>query len=69
MKQAKLDSHALLPEHVNPAATPTKFDSAMPMLKKRSGNFLAKKSVRVELCTSPSSTTMSGFSSPSLARA
>src|SRR5262249_53499931 len=52
-----------------PAATPTRFDSAMPTLKKRSGNFLAKKSVRVELWTSPSSTTTSGWASPSFSRA
>src|SRR5262249_46150931 len=46
-----------------------RFDSAMPTLKNRSGNFLAKYSVRVELFTSPSSTTMSAFVSPSWARA
>src|SRR6516165_9556941 len=48
---------------------PTRFDSAMPTLKKRSGNFLAKKSVRVELCTSPSTTTMSGCCAPASASA
>src|SRR5947207_12417538 len=68
-KQAKLESQARLPEPAKPAATPTRFDSAIPTLKKRSGNFLAKKSVRVELCTSPSSTTMSVRLSPSFARA
>src|SRR5437763_1398207 len=69
MKQAKLASHARLFELAKPAATPTRFDSAMPTLKKRCGNFLAKCSVRVELLTSPSQTTTSGYSSPSFARA
>src|SRR5579884_3174528 len=69
MKQAKLAAHACLPEQAMPAATPTRFDSAMPTLKKRSGYFSAKYSVRVELCTSPSRTTMSRRSPPSLASA
>src|SRR5205809_1795028 len=69
IKQAKLASHERLPELAMPADTPTRFDSAMPTLKNRCGNFLAKKSVRVELCTSPSRTTMSGYCSPSLANA
>src|SRR6266550_4507425 len=69
MNAAKLASHACLPAAARPLATPTRFDSAMPTLKKRSGNFLAKKSVRVELCTSPSRTTMSGCVSPSFASA
>src|SRR5438105_3393720 len=69
MKAAKLASQARLPAQVRPAATPTRLDSAMPTLKKRSGNFLAKKSVRVELCTSPSTTTMSGNLSPTCAKA
>src|SRR5262249_38238892 len=68
-KQAKLASQARLPDDASPAATPTRFDSAMPTLKKRSGNFLAKCSVRVELLTSPSRTTISGYCSPSLANA
>ena len=59
-KQAKLAAQARLPEAAMPAAALTRSDSAMPTLKKRSGNFLAKKSVRVELWISPSSTTMSG---------
>src|SRR6516164_9411728 len=68
-KQAKLASQARLPEAARPAAVPTRFDSAMPTLKKRSGNFLAKKSVRVELWTSPSTTTISGYFSPAAANA
>ncbi len=68
-KQAKLASQARLPDAARPLAALTRFDSPMPMLKKRSGNFLAKKSVRVELWTSPSRTTRSLYSSPSLARA
>src|SRR5262249_39689844 len=47
----------------------TRFDSAMPTLKNRSGNFLAKKSVRVELCTSPSTTTTSLWAAPNSASA
>src|SRR3982750_2574078 len=69
MKAAKLDTHARLPAPARPAATPTRFDSAMPTLKKRWGNFLAKCSVRVELWTSPSTTTTAGSSAPSWARA
>src|SRR5271166_439857 len=68
-KQAKLLSQARLPEQAMPAETPTRLDSAMPTLKNRSGNFLAKCSVRVELWTSPSKTTMSGYCAPILARA
>src|SRR6266542_6112231 len=68
-KAAKLASQARLPEAANPLAALTRFDSAMPTLKKRSGNFLAKKSVRVELWTSPSRTTMSGYCSPIFASA
>src|SRR5215213_2090609 len=66
---AKLASQARLPEAARPLAALTRFDSAMPTLKKRSGNFLAKKSVRVELWTSPSRTTMSAYCSPSFASA
>ena len=69
MKQAKLASQDRFPHEANPAAIPTRSDSAMPTLKKRSGNFLAKKSVRVELWTSPSRTTTSESCSPNLANA
>src|SRR5438094_4510599 len=68
-KAAKLASQARLPDAAKPPATPTRFDSAMPTLKKRCGNFLAKCSVRVELWTSPSTTTTSGCVSPSFASA
>src|SRR5438094_9194864 len=68
-KQAKLDSQDRFPQQARPAAMPTRSDSAMPTLKKRSGKFLAKKSVRVELWTAPSTTTTSEFSSPNLAKA
>src|SRR5262245_9408671 len=68
-KAAKLASQARLSEAASPLAALTRFDSAMPTLKKRSGNFLAKKSVRVELWTSPSSTTMSRYCSPIFASA
>src|SRR5581483_2513024 len=69
MKQAKLAAQTCLPDDARPPATPTRFDSAMPTLKKRSGNFLAKCSVRVELWTSPSTTTICGCSAPTCARA
>src|SRR5436190_689793 len=69
MNAAKLASQARLPEAARPLAALTRFDSAIPTLKKRSGNFLAKKSVRVELWTSPSRTTMSACCSPSFASA
>src|SRR5579871_1262984 len=68
-KQAKLASQARLPEADIPLAMPTRSDSAIPTLKNRCGNFLAKCSVRVELWTSPSSTTISEYCSPSLASA
>src|SRR4051794_87514 len=68
-KQAKLASQARLPDAAMPDAALTRFDSAMPTLKNRAGNFLAKKSVRVELWTSPSSTTTSANCSPTFARA
>src|SRR5262249_20192337 len=68
-KAAKLAIQARLPLLARPPPMPTRFDSAMPTLKKRVGNFLAKCSVRVELCTSPSTTTRSGSFSPSCARA
>src|SRR5262245_2663166 len=68
-KAAKLATQGRLPDDARPPATPTRFDSAMPTLKNRCGNFLANSSVRVELCTSPSTTTPSGYSSPSRASA
>src|SRR5262245_33098195 len=68
-KAAKLAHQACLPDDASPAAIPTMFDSAMPTLKKRSGNFLAKCSVRVELFTSPSTTTSAGSAAPSCASA
>src|SRR4051794_34707977 len=68
-KAAKLASQARLPEAARPPATPTRLDSAMPTLKKRGGDFLGKRIVRVELLTSPSTTTRSGWLSPSCARA
>src|SRR5262245_56546517 len=66
---AKLDTQARLPDDASPPEMPTMFDSAMPTLKNRCGNFFAKCSVRVELCTSPSTTTRSGCCSPRAARA
>src|SRR5436309_831368 len=68
-KQAKLAAQARLPEAARPLARLTRFDSAMPTLKKRSGNFFAKCSVRVELFTSPSTTTISGLAAPTWASA
>src|SRR5439155_24290318 len=69
MKAAKLAHQACLPDEANPAVIPTRFDSAMPTLKKRSGNFFAKISVRVELLTSPSTTTTAASTAPSCASA
>src|SRR5947209_7762154 len=69
MNAAKEASQDRLPDDASPAATPTRSDSAMPTLKKRGGNFFAKMSVRVELLTSPSTTTMSALASPSWASA
>ncbi len=58
MKAAKLAITLVLPDDASPAAIPTRLLSAMPMLKNRSGYFLPNHSVRVELPTSPSTTTM-----------
>src|SRR4051794_38367695 len=69
MKVAKLDTQAFLPEAARPPAMPTMFDSAMPALKNRLGNFLADRAVRVELLTSPSTTTICGYLSATCARA
>src|SRR3954469_17324330 len=69
MNAAKLDTHARLPVSASPAAMPTMSDSAMPTLKNRSGYFLPKNSVYVELWTSPSTTTTSGYSPPSASSA
>jgi len=58
-----------LPLRASPAATPIMFASAMPMSKKRPGNFSAKSLVRVDFDRSASSTTISGCVSPSSASA
>ena len=64
MKAAKLAITLVLPDDARPAATPTRLLSAIPMLKNRSGCFLPNHSVRVELLTSASTTTMSGMVGP-----
>src|SRR4051812_6138700 len=69
MKQAKLAMTGVLPQLARPPATPTRLLSAMPMLKNRSGCFLPNHSVRVELETSASTTTISGWSAPRASRA
>src|SRR3954451_22199569 len=69
MKAAKLEIRLILPELARPPAIPTRLLSAIPMLKKRSGYFLPNHSVRVELETSASTTTTSGWSAPYASRA
>ena len=69
MKAAKLAIRLVLPALARPPAIPTRLLSEIPMLKKRSGCFLPNHSVRVELLTSPSSTTRSGYFSPRASRA
>src|SRR3954465_6012811 len=69
MKQAKLAMTGVLPQLARPPAMPTRLLSAMPMLKNRSGCFLPNHSVRVELETSASTTTTSGWSAPYASRA
>src|SRR5687767_5118954 len=65
MKAAKLATTGTLPLAARPAATPAMLLSAMPTLKKRSGWSCPNHSVRVELLTSPSTTTMRSFFLPS----
>ena len=43
MNAAKLDGQARLPQLARPPATPTRFDSAMPTLKKRSRELLGEE--------------------------
>src|SRR5919112_308743 len=69
MNAAKLAITGVLPEEARPPAIPTRLLSAIPMLKKRSGYFLPNHSVRVELETSASTTTTSGWSAPYASRA
>src|SRR3954452_15612258 len=66
---AKLATRLVLPALARPPATPTRLLSAIPMLKKRSGYFLPNHSVRVELLTSASTTTRSGWLPPSASSA
>src|SRR3989338_723043 len=58
IKQAKLEIKGIFPEDARPAAIPAILASAMPTLKKRSGNAFAKESVFVDLERSPSKTTI-----------
>ena len=57
------------PAAAMPAAIPVMLHSAMPQSKKRSGNFAAKLFVIVAPDRSASSTTSSGYCSPSAASA
>src|SRR5690606_4683580 len=57
----KLTMNGICPVAANPAPTPTRLLSAMPMLKKRSGNASRTVSALVELPRSPSSTTTFSF--------
>ena len=58
-KHAKLHGNGSLPANASPAAVPTMFTSAMPISKKRSGNFLAEELHFVDLERSASRTTIS----------
>ena len=62
-------ANGIFPWLANPTAAPTMFCSAMKFSKKRLGNCFPNLSVKVEFFTSASSTTTSGFDSPSFIRA
>src|SRR5690606_21270864 len=64
-KEEKLDTKGILPHEAMPAAAPIIWASWIPILKKRSGNSLAKWWVIVDADKSASNTTSSGTSRPS----
>ncbi len=68
-KTAKEEAKGTFPESARPPAMPTMLASAMPTVKKRSGNSLPKAALKVDLARSASSATMLGFERPSSARA
>src|SRR5688572_6553563 len=68
-KQAKEQTKGMRPARARPAPTPIMFASAMPRLTARSGNFLAKCTVIVDLLRSASSATIRSSRAPSSKRA
>src|SRR4030042_59404 len=67
-KMAKVLAKGILPPRARPAAVPIRSCSATPILKNRSRKARAKTWVWVDPDRSASKTTISGFSSPNLAR-
>src|SRR2546423_7415313 len=65
MKQANEHANGTRPVSASPAAMPTMLDSAMPRLKARPGNFLAKPAVMVDFDRSASRVTMRSSFAPS----
>src|SRR5690349_1292040 len=65
MKHANEHANGTRPVRARPAAMPTMFDSAIPRLKARSGNFFAKPAVIVDFERSASSVTMRSSVAPS----
>src|SRR3989338_677008 len=65
---AKVEANTVLPLNARPVAAPNMFCSAMPKLKKRSGNFLANSPVLVEPERSASRTTTFLSFAPSATR-
>src|SRR5262245_32253363 len=68
-KHANEHTNGTRPARARPAATPMAFCSAMPRLKARSGNFLAKATVMVDFDRSASSVTIRSSFAPSSTRA
>ena len=68
-KQANEQTNGTRPVRARPAPTPIMFDSAMPRLKARPGNFLAKFTVIVDFERSASSVTMRSSRAPRSIRA
>src|ERR687891_587901 len=68
-KQANEQTNGILPVSARPAPTPTMLDSAIPRLKARAGNRLAKLTVMVDFDRSASSVTMRSSRAPKSSRA
>src|SRR5258708_27485306 len=68
-KTANDDENGSLPDNASPLAMDTMLASAMPQVKKRSGNSFWNLALKVDLARSASSTTMLGFFLPSSTRA
>src|SRR6267143_2389217 len=65
MKQANEHANGTRPVSASPAAMPIMLDSAIPRLKARPGNFLAKPAVMVDFDRSASRVTMRSSLAPS----